>query len=156
MLKIAMATIFSLFLTASALCAQEIKNEYFSVDLPEGWETVKMPQQKGVPGVTEMFANKKINCAVSVSCADTAKNAKEVAEETRAKMMKGGIKAGELVEKDGIYSYPVQRGPAKGAAYYGSNGKTLAIVTIWAGDVEKAKPFFDALKPADPALFPKF
>lgn len=147
----------ALFLIAvGASSAAQIENKYFSVDLPEGWEELKLPKKQANPGLTLMFANKKINCAVSVSCDGTEMGAKEIAEMTRAKMKEGGLPMGPMEEKDGIYSYEMRKDPAKGWAFYGANGKEVAVITVWAKNLDAAKPFFDALKPADPAIFPKF
>ncbi|MDE5832335.1 MAG: hypothetical protein K2H64_05025, partial [Desulfovibrio sp.] len=103
---------------AVAIRAQEMETKYFSLNLPDGWEEIKMPNQDAIPGVTKMFANKKANAAISVSCAESPENPRESAERIRAQMNKDGLKVGELEEKDGIYSYNFQKGPAKGWAYY--------------------------------------
>lgn len=145
----------ALILAAVSVATAEIKNKYLAIDLPAGWEEVKMPSSNA-PGLTLMFANKKLNCAVSLSIADTDQSAKDAVMMTREQMQKNPkFQLGELEEKDGLFTYSITQKPATGWVYYGSNGKQLAITTIWSPKLENAREFFEALKPVDPALFPK-
>lgn len=158
-----MKCLLTLFLgCAFLLCAQfasaaEIKNQWFSLELPQGWEQMKMPQQKDAPGETIMLVNKKANCAVSFSFApNNGITAEKLAKQTHEQSKAGGMTVGPIEEKDGIYSFTTVKKPATGWAYFGANDKSIAITTIWTPKLDAAKPLFDAIKAADPALLPKF
>lgn len=138
--------------------AAEIANESFSITLPENWEELKLPDQPDTPGKTFMLVNKKLNCAVSISLAPNANEmtAEQIAETTHKQMQQGGMKVGPVENRDGVFTFTTEKKPATGWAFFGANKKEVAICTIWSPKLENAKALFKALKPDDPAIFPKF
>lgn len=148
--------IFGASTALSADTQTQFDNQWFKLTLPAGWEEIKIPNQPQVPGVNLMFANKEKNCFVSFAVAPGMNSAKAAADNAVAQMRKQKIKIQDPVEENGLYKVPVTRANTKGVAYFGSDGKDGAIVTMF-GDAEPTfKELFANFKPVDPAMFPKF
>lgn len=140
---------------ADAPQSGEIKNDWFSLTLPAGWEELKVPNQPAMPGVNLMLVNKEKNCFASIAVAPGMNSAKAAADNAVAAMRKQKVKIDDPVEVDGIYQLPVTRGAAKGTAYFGSNGKDGGIVTVFGDGGGAIKELFSKFVPVDPAMFPK-
>lgn len=144
-----------LFFWSIALNAQAVENKYFSLPLPSGWEQEPVKDNMDTAGAPLIFVNRSRDCVVGISIAENAESAREAADKAQADMPGRNLECGPMAENGGIYSFSVKSGKANGNFYYASNGKELCVVTIW-GSPDMAKSLFAALKPADPALFPKF
>lgn len=135
--------------------AAEVKTQYFSLALPEGW-TQPQPVQNANGTSLAIFQNKKDGSAVTITVVSNGMSAKDAATQTIANMKAGGLKATDPVEKNGIYESSFSQGQGKGVSYFGSNGKEFAVTTIIGPNTETGKALLKNLKPTDSKLFPKF
>lgn len=152
--KLFLACVLGLALAVPAL-AEEVKTDAFSIDLPAAW---KQPQPvQSMNGATiAIFQNTKDKSAVTITVVANPMPAKDAAAQTITGMRKGGINATDPVEKDGIYETTYSQGQGKGVSYFASNGKVFTVTTILGPTLDTGKELLKGLKPADPALFPKF
>ena len=135
--------------------AQEVKSDTFSIDLPADWKQPQ-PVQNMNGSTMAIFQNTKDGSAVTITVVANPMAAKDVAAQTIAGMKAGGINASDPVEKDGVYETTYAQGPGTGVSYFASNGKVFAVTTILGPTINTGKELLKNLKPADPALFPKF
>lgn len=133
---------------------REIRTEYFSLPLNDGWTLLKPVRSRG-GSVDVILGSPKKNGAIAINIMKANMRAAEIAKNMRANMQKDGATVGELVEKDGLQEFDFVRQRAKGRAWVGANGKEAAVVTIF-GEQEMAKDVLKKLQPKDPGLFPKF
>ena len=136
--------------------AAPISTPYYSITLPSGWEQLSLQGQMDSQKPLQMFANKNLDCTIGLSVAENNETAQEAAKRGQEEMKAAGYTVSPLTEKDGILSCSLIKASEAGRIYYASNGRELSVTTIWCADQANAKSFFDALKPIDPSLFPKF
>lgn len=152
--RLLFACILGAILAVPAL-AQEVKTDAFSIDLPAGWKQPQ-PVQSMNGSTIAIFQNARDGSAVTITVVANPMPAKDVAAQTVAGMKAGGINASDPVEKDGVYETTYAQGPGKGVSYFASNGKVFAVTTLLGPTTETGRELLKRLKPADPALFPKF
>ncbi len=133
---------------------REIRTEYFSLPLTDGWTLLK-PVRAHAGSVDVILGSPKKNGAIAINVMKANMSAAEIAGNMRANMQKDGATVGELTEKDGLQEFDFTRQRAKGRAWVGANGKAAAVVTIF-GEQEMAKEVLKKLEPKAPGLFPKF
>lgn len=133
---------------------REIKTEYFSLPLNNGWTLLKPVRSRG-GSVDVILGSPKKNGAIAINVMKANMSAAEIAGNMRANMQKDGATVGELMEKDGFQEFDFARQRAKGRAWIGANGKAAAVVTIF-GEQEMAKDVLKRLQPKASGLFPKF
>lgn len=155
--KAALASMLVMLMAVLAAPAQaaEVKNAYFTLELPDGW-VQPQPAQEVNGSVVVVVAKQKSGTAVSISVMAAPMSAKDIATQTMANMKTGGMQVGEPKEKDGLYEATFSKGAAKGISWFGANGKVCAVTTVIGKSVDDAKVLLKGLKPVDAALFPKF
>lgn len=133
---------------------REIKTEYFSLPLDNGWTLLKPVRSRG-GSVDVILGSPRKNGAIAINVMKANMSAAEIAGNMRANMQKDGATVGELTERDGLQEFDFTRQRAKGRAWVGANGKAAAVVTIF-GEQEMAKEVLKKLQAKEPGLFPKF
>lgn len=140
---------------AAVAMAAEVKTDYFSVNLPADWkQPSEVMKQQG--SMVALFQNAKNGTAVTIAVVEAPMSAKDAATQTVANMKSGGMSPSEPKEENGFYVSTFEQGGGKGVSYFGSNGKTFAVVTIVGTEVETGKEMLKNLKGADPKLIPSF
>lgn len=133
--------------------ASDIKTEFFSVRLPEGWN---MPQhvkkQPGDNGISAAFV--KGNLAITITIIKAAADARELAEEVAKNMRQSGLKTSAPTEDNGLWRIDIS-GRAQGRAWFGSADALSGITLVLGPDIERANEFLSQLKPVSPGLIPK-
>ena len=155
--KVALASALVMLMAALVVPAQaaEVKNAYFSLELPDGW-IQPQPAQEVNGSAVVVVANQKSGTAVSISVMAAPMSAKDIATQTMANMKTGGMQVEEPRERDGLYEAAFSKGAAKGMSWFGANGKACAVTTVIGKSVDDAKVLLKGLKPVDASLFPKF
>lgn len=133
---------------------REIKTEYFSLPLNDGWTLLKPVRSRG-GSVDVILGSPKKNGAIAINVMKATMSAAEIAGNMRANMQKDGATVGKLEEKDGLQEFDFAKQRAMGRAWVGANGKAAAVVTIF-GEQEMAKEVLKELQPKAAGLFPKF
>lgn len=138
------------------MSGQEVDTKYFKVVLPAKW-SMPVPVQEQEGGYTAVFANMDQSPAVSISIMQAPIDAKQIGEMTLANMKKGGMKATELKERNGLWEANISSGKGKGKVWFGDNEEEgLASVTIIVGDgIDKADELLSAFEPKVEGLLPK-
>ena len=151
--SLCLAAILAIALVASTVQAEEITNEYFTLNVPEGWTKTVAPVQNGA--VTVLLQNKALSLSISVI------PARKLAEQTAKNMKFSGIRSGEPVQQGDscTIAFEQKRKKISGMSYFTSNGSQGSIITIMApvdtDGFARARAFLqENLKPADARLFP--
>ena len=138
---------------------QEIRNDYFSLNLPADWNsTVSKPQSNG--SVTVLLQSKTDKLVITITVVPAPLPAQMLAEQTVQSMRTGGITVKEPVQQGDSYvvEFSHDTKQVKGLNYFTSNGSKGSVVTIMAPDTDgfaKGKAFLqETLKPVDARLFP--
>ena len=154
-----LAAVLTLAIVTTAARAEEIKNEYFSLNIPTGWVTSAGPSQNGA--VTVLVQNTKDIVALSISVTPAPMPARELVEQTVKNMRFGGTRVEQPVQQGDsfVIGFEQRRREVKGMSYFTSHGDKGSIITIMAPmDTEgltRGKAFLqENLKPEDARLFP--
>ena len=155
--SLCLAAILAIALVATAVQAEEITNEYFTLNVPQGWTKTAAPVQNGA--VTVLLQNKALSLSISVTPDPIP--ARKLAEQTAKNMKFSGIRSGEPVQQGDscTVAFEQKRKKISGMSYFTSNGSQGSIITIMApADTDgfaRGKAFLqENLKPADARLFP--
>lgn len=144
----------SVLLCASLALAQEVKTEYFTLDLPSEWKQPQ-PVQKANGVLSLTIQSKKDGTAVNITVTPVSLPASELAAQTLANMKKGGFTVSEPKAVGDVYMGEFSKGPAKGISYFSSNGKKGSVISILGTTHETGKELLSKnFKPTDPKLFP--
>lgn len=138
-----------------AKAGEEVKTDYFTVVVPEGWLMPMEVKKQAQDAITAVFATGTGNIAVTLSVMPAPLTGKELATQTAANMEKSGLKTTQPEEKDGLWHVGIDGKGKKGLAIFGSNGKLCTATIIFGEDIAKADALFKNLKANDPAIFPK-
>ncbi len=157
-LSLCLVLLASLCLAATAQ-AEEISNDYFSLNVPDGWQKTISPTQANGAMVV-LAQNPKEKLAVSVSITPVKMSARQLAEATAHNMQSGGWTVSAPVQQGNSFTIDCQQQGKNifGVSYFTSNGERGSVVTILgpsASQIAKGKLFVqENLKPADAKLFP--
>lgn len=142
------------FLLASVALAEEVKTDYFTLTLSDGWK-LPNPVQKANGAVVAIVQYPDGKGAVSVTVTPTPLPAKDLAVQTLNNMKSGGFTVSEPVASGDSYVGEFSQQQAKGVSYFTSNGKLGSVITIMGASLDAGKKMLkDNLKPADSKLFP--
>lgn len=131
---------------------QKIETEYFDVVIPTGW-SMPAPVKNMPMGISALFGIMKGDLAVTINVMKVRLSAREMAEQTLANMRKGGLKTGELKEKNGFY-WATMSGKANGIACFGSADGLASATVIIGNDAKRANALLEAIKPRVAGLLP--
>ena len=144
----------SVFLLASVALAEEVKTEYFTLALSDGW-TMPKPVQSANGAVVAIVQYPDGKGAVSVTVTPAPLPAKDLAVQTLNNMKSGGLTVSEPVAAGDSYVGEFSQQQARGVSYFTSNGKLGSVITIVGTDTKPGKDFLNKnFKSADAKLFP--
>ena len=125
-----LAAVLTLAIVTTAARAEEIKNEYFSLNIPTGWVTSAGPSQNGA--VTVLVQNTKDIVALSISVTPAPMPARELVEQTVKNMRFGGTRVEQPVQQGDsfVIGFEQRRREVKGMSYFTSNGSQGSSITI--------------------------
>ncbi len=141
----------AVLLLAVGVRAEEVKNEFFILDLPSGWTVVQDDTPKGAVNIVAVSANQKDMLSVAVTPAPAS--LKEICTQVCEALKASGISVSDPIKSGDSYVVEFSQGAARGRQYFTSNGKLASAVSLMGdGGKEIMKKHF---KPVDPKLFPK-
>ena len=144
----------SVFLLASVALAEDVKTDYFTLALSDGW-TMPKPVQSANGAVVAIVQYPDGQGAVSVTVTPAPLPAKDLAVQTLNNMKSGGFTVSEPVASGDSYVGEFSQQQAKGVSYFTSNGKLGSVITIVGTDTRPGKDFLNKnFKAADAKLFP--
>ena len=144
----------SVFLLASVALAEDVKTEYFTLALSDGW-TMPQPVQSADGAVVAIVQYPDGKGAVSVTVTPAPLPAKDLAVQTLNNMKSGGFTVSEPVASGDSYVGEFSQQQAKGVSYFTSNGKLGSVITIVGTDTDPGKAFLNKnFKAADANLVP--
>ena len=142
-------------LLAVAVRAEEIKNKYFTLDLPPGWH-VEISQELGEEDVLVVFfvtdSSRKNLVNITVTPLKEHLSAKEMCTILCDAQKAKGVHIGEPVASGESYVVEYSQGETSGLYYFTVTGK-LASSVAFTGDGGK-ELLQKHFKPVDPKLFP--
>ena len=142
------------FLLASVALAEEVKTDYFTLTLSDGWK-LPNPVQKANGAVVAIVQYPDGKGAVSITVTPAPLPAKDLAVQTLNNMKTGGFTVSEPVASGDSYVGEFSQQQAKGVSYFTSNGKLGSVITIVGTDTYPGKAFLNKnFKAADAKLFP--
>ena len=147
------------FCLVTAAQAEEISNEFFVLNVPNGWQKTISPTQAN-GALVVLVQNPKEKIVVSVSITPVKMPAKQLAEVTAKNMQAGGFTVAKPVQQGDTYTVEFKQNAqnTSGIHYFSSNGERGGVVTIMApsaSQIAKGKLFVqENLKPVDAKLFP--
>ena len=144
----------SMFMFVSTSIAEEVKTDYFTLTLSDGWAMPK-PAQAVNGAVFAIVQYPDGQGAVSITVTPVALPARELAAQTLTNMKSGGFTVSEPVASGDSYVGEFSQAQAKGISYFTSNGKAGSVITIVGTDTGAGKEFLKKnFKPLDAKLFP--
>ena len=142
----------AVLLLAVAVRAEEIKNQYYTLDLPPGWNVELSEENAEVTLLIVSDASRKNLANITISKLPEPMSAKEVCMMTCDGLKDAGVKVGEPVAAGESYVAEFSQREAHGFQYFTANG-TLASAVSFIGDGGK-ELLQKHFKPVDPKLFP--
>ena len=142
----------AVLLLAVAVRAEEIKNQYFTLDLPSDWK-VEISEANAEMTLLIVSDESRKNLAnITISSLPEPMSAKELCTITSDSLKAAGVHLGEPVVSGETYAMEFSQGEAQGWQYFTSTGKLASAVSfIGDGGKELLQKRF---KPVDPKLFP--
>ena len=145
----------TVLLLAVAVCAQEVKTNYFTLDLPADWKMPGKVQTMPNGNTVAVVQSTKDGTAVSIAAMPSTAPIKDIATQTVENMKKGGFTFSEMKQVGDSYVVEFSKGVVKGIHYFTSNGKQASVVSIIGKTFDTGKELLQKqLKPADAKLFP--
>ena len=142
---------------AVAMCVEEVKTDYFTLDLPADWKILRKGKRLA-NGNTEVRVQHKqhgavVNIAVISSATTSIKDmATQTLNNRKADCL---VKFAEMKKVGESYTVEYSTDLLKGIHYFTSNGKQSSAVEFCSLSLDIGKEFLQKqLKPVDPKLFP--
>ena len=145
------SSLLTVLLLAVAVCAQEVKTNYFTPDLPADWMSSKVKPRSG----HFAFINIKDNTSVSITIGPATVPIKDMVTKAVNWWKKLGMD--NVAEKQVGESCVVEfaKGELRSVQYVTSNSEEVSMVTISGKTFDAGKEFLQKhFKPVDPKLFP--
>lgn len=145
-------SLLAVLLLTVAVCAEEVKTKYFTLDLPSGWKVEIL--QDNADATLLVAANSSRTDVLNITVAPLPEpmSAKEVCAMTCDSLRAAGITLGEPVASGESYVVEFSQGVARGLQYFTVKDKLASAVCITReGGKEILQKHF---KPVDPELFP--
>lgn len=144
----------SVLLLASVALAEDVKTDYFTLTLSDGW-SMPSPVQSANGATVAIMQYPDGAGAVSVTVTPVPLPARDLALQTLNNMKSGGFTVSEPAASGDSYVGEFSQQQAKGVSYFTSNGKLGSVITIVGTDTAPGKDFLNRnFKSADPRLFP--
>ena len=150
------SSLLTILLLAVAVCAQEVKSNYFTPDLPADWMPLDWMSSKVKPRSGHFaFINIKDNTSVSITIGPATVPIKDMVTKAVNWWKKLGMD--NVAEKQVGESCVVEfaKGELRSVQYVTSNSEEVSMVTISGKTFDAGKEFLQKhFKPVDPKLFP--
>ena len=150
------SSLLTILLLAVAVCAQEVKTNYFTPDLPADWMSLDWMSSKVKPRSGHFaFINIKDNTSVSITIGPATVPIKDMVTKAVNWWKKLGMD--NVAEKQVGESCVVEfaKGELRSVQYVTSNSEEVSMVTISGKTFDAGKEFLQKhFKPVDPKLFP--
>ena len=142
----------AVLLLAVAVRAEEIKNQYFTLELPSGWHLESFQKVLDVSIFVVADSSRKNLANITVIGLKKPSSAKEVCAMICDELKAGGVHVGEPVASGESYVVEYSNGKKNVFHYFTSTGKVASSVCFVGDDgKELLQTYF---KPVDPKLFP--
>ncbi len=132
---------------------REVKNNFFSISLPEGWKTQRAIHPAS-DRVSAEFMKDKLT-RVSLNIFKSPFDGKTMAQKLAENMRKRGMEVSEPVEQDGLYVVEISKKGVNGKGWFGNADGMSASTIIFAPNLAEANELLEALHPATPGIVPK-
>lgn len=158
MRKLICICIAALFICAQSLAAaakqpEALSNEFFKIEIPEGWTMPNPPTKQPMGGTSVAFLNSASGVAVTFNFMKIQAPAREFAMRMTQDMKGKGLKVSTPVEDNGLYKFTIS-GKASGIGWVGSDSGVCAATLIFGNDPEAALPILKAMQPVNKKLLP--
>ena len=148
------AGLLGMLMLASAALAEDVKTDYFTLALSDGW-TLPQPAQSANGAVIAIVQYPDGQGAVSIAVTPVSLSAKELANQTLSNMKAGGFTVSEPSISGDTYVGEFSQAQAKGVSYFTSNGKAGSVITIVGIDINAGRDFLNRnFRAVDAKLFP--
>ena len=117
------SSLLTVLLLAVAVCAQEVKTDYFTLDLPADWKMPGKVQKMPNGNTVAVVQSKKDGTAVSIAAMPSTAPIKDIATQTVDNMKAAGFKFSEMKQVGESYVVEFTKNGANGVHYFTSNGK---------------------------------
>ena len=149
------SSLLTVLLLAVAVCAQEVKTDYFTLDLPADWKMPGKVQKMPNGNTVAVVQSKKDGTAVSIAAMPSTAPIKDMATKAVNWWKKLGMD--NVAEKQVGESCVVEfaKGELRSVQYGTSNSEEVSMVIISGKTFDAGKEFLQKhFKPVDPKLFP--
>ena len=137
-----------------AVRADEVKTEYFTIELPPDWKQPRPARNIPGRGLTATFVTKDGKTAVNIAIVQTSLRAREFAAHAMERAMERDTFVTDAREISGGVAVEIFKDGHRGVIYYFSNGKQVSSIAI-IGSIATGRELLQKhLKPADVGLFP--
>lgn len=136
----------------AAIASGEVRTEFFSIRLPQGWVAPHAPQKKPL-GISAVFANAKTGLAVTFNVLRANMPAAELAKTTVARMRASGLKVTEPARVGNFYRVNLS-GKVGGQAWFMAKDGLCSATVILGANPADANVLLKALEAPDRSLFP--
>ena len=147
-------SLLAVLLLTVAVCAEEVKTDYFTLDLPADWKMPGKVQKMRDGNIVAIVQSKKDGTMVNIVVLPSTASIKDIVTQTVDNVKADGV---EVSEKKHGETYVVEfaRGKVKNIQYFTSNGKQASAVGIIGKTLDTGKELLQKqLKPVDAKLFP--
>ena len=137
-----------------AVRADEVKTEYFTIELPPDWKQPRPARNIPGRGLTATFVTKDGKTAVNIAIVQTSLRAREFAAHAMERAMERDTFVTDAREISGGVAVEIFKDGHRGVIYYFSNGKQVSSISIIGSIATGMELLQKHLKPADVGLFP--
>lgn len=142
---------------AVAMCVEEVKTDYFTLDLPADWKILRKGKRPANDNIEVLVQHKQHGAVVNIAVIPSATmSIKDMATQTlNSRKADCLVKFAEMKKVGESYTVEYSTELLKGIHYFTSNGKQTSVVDFCSLNFDIGKEFLQKqLKPVDPKLFP--
>ncbi len=145
----------AVLLLAVGVRAEEVKNEFFILDLPSGWTVTQNPAAEGRCRVAVRNNAEKVVVAIAISKLPGTASLDELFSPISRQLEAGGLTVGEAKTSGNTRMAEFSRAGKKGNMYVTANGTHFSVISIFGETDKPGKTLLqENFKPVDPRLFP--
>lgn len=144
-----------LLLLAVGVSAEEVKNEFFMLDLPSGWAVTQRLAAEEQCRVAVRNNDEKAVVAIAVSRIPGNASLDELFSPISKRLEAGGLTVGEAKTSGNTRMAEFSRAGKRGNLYVTANGTHFSVISILGETDKPGKALMqENFKPVDPKLFP--
>lgn len=150
----ALACLMGIIFCAGAALAEEIKTDFFTLTLADGW-VQPQPVQSANGATMVMVQNTTNGTVVTITVTPASLSARELASRTTANMTSAGFTVAGVRDAGDSCVADFSQGQVRGVSYFSSNGQRGSVVTIMGIGTDRGREMLQKhFKAGDDALFP--